>query len=227
MSPETVFLVDDDPSVRDAMSLLLSLQGFRCATFASAEDLLRARQPDWRGCVVADLRLGGMSGLDLLAVLREQAPALPVVIITAHGDVAAARQAFLNQAADFLEKPFEASALLASVQRAMAAARRQEPTAGPAVPGTPPPPVDASGTAPPDGSPPPGLSQPATVDVMLSPREYEVMELLVQGLHNRHIAQRLGISHRTVEVHKARVLAKLHVRSVLELVRLIDSQRQP
>lgn len=186
MHRETVFIIDDDASVRDALMLLLSLRGHACAGFASAEDFLTALEPGWRGCVVADIRMSGMSGLQLQALLREQGLPLPVIVITAHGDVAAARQAFMADAVDFLEKPFDGEQLLRAVATALTGDR-------------------AVAAAP-----------------VLSPREREVMGLLVQGLHNRRIAEELGISHRTVEVHKARVLEKLGVRSVVELVRLVD-----
>ena len=134
MHRQTVFIVDDDPSVRDALTLLLSLHGHACAAFASAEDFLGALQPGWRGCVVADIRMSGMSGLQLQALLREQALALPVIIITAHGDVAAARQAFMAEAVDFLEKPFDGEQLLHAVDCALARLR-----AGTTTPITPPP----------------------------------------------------------------------------------------
>lgn len=212
MHLNSVFIVDDDPSIRDAMALLLGLRGFASASFASAEDFLAALKPDWRGCVVADIRMSGMSGLELQARLRERAPHLPVIVITAHGDVAAARQAFLNQATDFIEKPFDGEVLLQAIERALAVER-------PAAESAPPPASEAPRE--------PDTAAPPTRMVMLSPREYEVMQWLVKGLHNRAIAEELGISHRTVEVHKARVFDKLNVRNVVELVRLIDSQDTP
>jgi len=194
MSTDTVFIVDDDASVRDALSLLLSLRGHACATFASAEDFLAALQSGWRGCVVADIRMPGMSGLELQTALRERGIALPVIVITAHGSVAAARQAFLADAVDFLEKPFDGEQLLRAVEQALA--------------GLPEPQVAVRG---PD---------------VLTAREREVMALLVEGLHNRRIAETLGISPRTVEVHKARVLDKLGVASVVELVKRVERPRR-
>lgn len=220
MHRETVFIIDDDASVRDALNLLLSLRGHACAAFASAEDFLTALQPGWRGCVVADIRMSGMSGLQLQALLREQGLPLPVIVITAHGDVAAARQAFMADAVDFLEKPFDGDQLLRAVESALSGVRavamaQATPVAGHAGSGPMTRPVETSAPhAARDRSDP---APPA-----LSPREHEVMGLLVQGLHNRRIAEELGISHRTVEVHKARVLEKLGVRSVVELVRLVD-----
>ncbi len=211
MHRQTVFVVDDDPSVRDALTLLLSLHGHACAAFASAEDFLGALQPGWRGCVVADIRMSGMSGLQLQARLKEKGLPLAVVVVTAHGDVAAARQAFMADAVDFIEKPFDSDQLLRAVQAGLARVRGPAPAAADAATPTPQAThAQTPGAAPVGGTP------------ALSPREREVMLLLVQGLHNRRIAEELGISHRTVEVHKARVLEKLGARSVVELVRLVD-----
>jgi two-component system response regulator FixJ len=194
MNTDTVFIVDDDASVRDALSLLLSLRGHASATFASAEDFLSALRPGWRGCVVADIRMPGLSGLELQAALRERGISLPVIIITAHGNVGAARQAFLADAVDFLEKPFDGAQLLQAVEQALA------------------------------GLPEPQAAAPGTD--ALTAREHEVMALLIEGLHNRRIAETLGISPRTVEVHKARVLDKLGVASVVELVKRVERPRR-
>ena len=200
MQRDTVFIIDDDASVRDALSLLLSLRGYLTATFASAEDFLGARQPDWRGCVVVDIRMPGMSGLDLQRCLVEGGAVLPVIVITAHGDVAAARRAFLADAIDFIEKPFDGEQLLAAIETALAGPR-------------------AVASAMDPGPRPPLVAGP------LSPRERQVMVLMVKGLHNRRIAEELGISPRTVEVHKARVMEKLGARNLVDLVRLVDQGR--
>ena len=197
MHRDTVFIVDDDASVRDALSLLLSLRGYVSATFACAEDFLGALKPDWRGCVVVDIRMPGMSGLELQRFLLEGGPTLPVIVITAHGDVAAARQAFLAEAVDFIEKPFDGEQLLTAIENALAGVRTVAAAQA------------AASTAR------PALGQ-------LSAREREVMALMVKGLHNRRIAEELGISPRTVEVHKARVMEKLGVRNLVDLVRLVD-----
>lgn len=200
MHRDTVFIVDDDASVRDSLSLLLSLRGYVTATFASAEDFLQALQPEWRGCVVADIRMPGMSGLELQRCLLDGGPTLPLILITAHGDVAAARQAFLADAIDFLEKPFDGEQLCAAIETALAALRAATPL---------------KETAPRQR---PAMSQ-------LSAREREVMALMVQGLHNRRIAEDLGISPRTVEVHKARVMEKLGAANLVDLVRMVDQGR--
>ncbi len=222
MHHDTVFIVDDDGAVRDAVSLLLSLKGYPTATFASAEDFLGAWQPHWRGCVVADIRMPGLSGLELQDRLRQKGSTLGVGIVTAHGDVAAARKAFLNHAVDFIEKPFDGAALFAAVERALTLRGAQGAAGSGAVPLAAPPAGGPTGAPPPESAVP--VVGPAT-RVLLSPRESEVLELLVQGLHNRSIAEQLGISHRTVEIHKARVMSKLNVRSLVELVRLVDGQR--
>lgn len=196
MHRNTVFVVDDEHSVRDALSLLLSLRGYATATFASAEDFIGALQPEWHGCIVADIRMSGMSGLEMQQRLRDSQCRLPIIFITAHGDVAAARQAFLAEAVDFIEKPFDGEVLLSAIDKAMSASPPPAPSSDP--------------------------SASAASTRLLSPREQEVMALMMKGLHNRGIAEALQISPRTVEVHKARVLEKHGVRSVLDLVRLLE-----
>lgn len=192
MRDTTVYVVDDDASVRDSLSLMLSLKGFSTATFGSGEDFLAVAQPEWRGCVLADLRMPGMSGLDLLEAVRGRFPQMAVVVVTAHGDVASARRAFLADAADFVEKPFEAAQILEAIANAQAKL----------------------------ASPPAAAARRVLPGEVLTPREREVLELVLQGLHNREVAAKLGISPRTVEVHKARVMEKLGVASIVELVRL-------
>jgi len=193
---QTVFIVDDDPAVRDALGLLFSLQGYPTAMFACAEDFLRAIQPGWRGVVVADIRMPGLSGLEMQEALASHPSRLPMIMITAHADIAAARQAFRFHAVDFLEKPFDHDQLLASVETAMR--------------GLPERPSDI-GTRP--------------VSTTLSAREREVMALVVDGLDNGTIGERLGISPRTVEVHKSRLMTKLGARNLTELVRIVHAPR--
>jgi two-component system, LuxR family, response regulator FixJ len=195
---KTIFIVDDDASVRDSLSLLLSLRGYATAVFACAEDFLRALTPSWRGCVIADIRMPGMSGLDLQASLAGHPGRLPVIIITGHGDVAAARQAFRANAVDFLEKPFNDDHLVQAIERGLQSL--------PMVP-------HAAGTS--------SLLPRAAA---LSSREREVMALVVEGLDNRRLGERLGISPRTVEVHKARVMVKLGARNLADLIRMAHPQ---
>ncbi|WP_395700620.1 response regulator transcription factor [Aquabacterium sp.] len=190
----TVFIVDDDASVRDSLSLLLSLRGYATAVFSSAEAFLGVLSPRWQGCVVADIRMPGISGLAMQQVMAERGVQLPVIIITAHGDIAAARQAFKAAAVDFLEKPFDDDLLLQAIDAALAGL------------------ASTPAATPPRGS-------------ALSPRERQVYELIVAGLDNRSIAERLGISPRTVEVHKARLMAKLGARNLAELIRISTQSR--
>lgn len=186
----SVFIVDDDASVRDSLALMLGLSGYRTVLFADAEALLSAWRPQWAGCVVADLRLPGMTGIDLQAELRRRGSGLPVIIITAHGDVPSARAAFHAEAVDFLEKPFDHGELQAAIERAFSLeARRMQRAA------------EAARMA------------------LLTARERDVLEHAARGLHAKEIAAELGISPRTVEVHKTRIMEKLGVRNIAELVR--------
>lgn len=193
---QSVFIVDDDASVRDSLGLLLGLKGYRTQAFACADDFLRIYQPSSAGCLLLDIRMPGMSGLDLQAKLHEQKIALPIIVITAHGDVPTVRTALKGGAVDFLEKPVDPDALLAAVRAALDAdaARR-------------------------DAARETELAEQKLG--ILTARERQVMELVAQGTHYREIAAKLGISPRTVEVHKARVMEKLDVQNVPELVRMV------
>ena len=191
----TVFIVDDDPSVRDALGLLLAVHDHRLALFADAASFLQALKPHWRGCLLLDIRMPGMDGLTLQRQLLEQGCELPVVVMTGHGDVDSARAAFRAMAVDFLEKPLDEARLLAAIDEAFARQRQA---------------VDAASRR----------SAARLRLEALTPREREVMDHVVAGRHNREIAAALAISPRTVEVHKARMMDKLGVSSVAELVRL-------
>jgi FixJ family two-component response regulator len=192
----TVYLIDDDASVRDALCLLLSLNGMRTQVFSSGESFLEAYRPDWRGCILSDLRMPGMSGLDLQAVLRQRQVPLPLVILTAHGDVAAVRQALKNGALDFLEKPFEEEMLLQILSNALR--------------------VDRERCIGED-------ERAAALDRLanLTAREREILAPVVAGKQNVEIAAQFGISPRTVEVHKARIMEKLGCRTLAELIQKI------
>jgi RNA polymerase sigma factor (sigma-70 family) len=190
----TVFVIDDDAAVRDSIALMLGLEGYRTSVFADAEAFLAAWREDWAGCVIADVRLPGQSGVELQEVLRKREISLPFVIITAHGDVATARAAFRSQAVDFLEKPFDSVQLCAAIETAFALEERRIQT-------------DES------------RRRDAAKLERLTAREREVLEQAARGLHAKEIAAALGISPRTVEVHKTRIMEKLGVRNVAELVR--------
>ena len=194
MSDVTVFLIDDDASVRDSLSLVLSLKGMRTQTFSAAEDFLGTYRPEWRGCVLTDLQMPGMSGLQLQEALRERGIVLPVVLLTAHGDVATTRLAMKNGAFDFLEKPVDDEVLLDVLQSAI----RED--------------LLRHGAQSVEDAARSRLAR-------LTPRERDVHALLVEGLSQREIAGRLNISPRTVEVYKARMMEKLQCRSLAELIR--------
>ena len=190
-----VYIVDDDGAIRDSLALMLGLAGYATRLFADAESFLVAFDPAWSGCVVADLRLPGLSGVELQARIREKGSTIPFVVITAHGDVRAARDSFRAHAVDFIEKPFEDAQLRAAIDSAfdLESARLDDAER---------------------------RRGDATKLARLTPREREVLEHAVNGSHAKEIAAALGISPRTVEVHKTRIMEKLEVRNIAELVRL-------
>lgn len=195
-STPKVYVVEDDEAVRHSLQVLLKLKGLRAEGFASAEELLAAWRAEWAGCLIVDLRMPGMSGVELLGRLRERGCELPAIVITAHGDVVNTRASFRAGAADFFEKPIDNEALLAAIRQALdrdAAARREAQE----------------------------RAQILERLGRLTAREREVLELVAGGRHNREIAAALGISPRTVEVYKARMMEKLRVDRVADLVRLV------
>lgn len=176
------------------MVFCLGLLGFRTVSFESAEAFLETYRDDWAGCVVADLRLPGMSGLELQANIRARGKKLPFVIITGHGDVKSARAAFQLEAVDFIEKPFDEAELRLAIEKGFdkESLRIQRAETG---------------------------NDQASKLAKLTKREREILELVGKGLHAKEIAASLNISARTVEVHKARLMTKLEARNVSELVR--------
>jgi FixJ family two-component response regulator len=194
----TVFVVDDDSSIRDSLALMLGLAGYSTRLFADAEDFTSAWQGGWQGCVVADLRLPRMTGLELQAWVRSRGGAIPFVIISAHGDVPAARAAFHANAVDFLEKPFDDVQLRTAIDTAFMIEKHRA----------------AIATS--------GFAEVKKLQ-RLTMREREVLTYAARGLHAKEIASVLGISVRTVEVHKTRVMEKLEVRNLAELVRFAIS----
>lgn len=198
----TVFVIDDDAAVRDSIALMLGLEGYRTSVFADAEAFLAAWKEDWAGCVIADVRLPGQSGVELQDALRKRAVSLPFVIITAHGDVATARAAFRSQAVDFLEKPFDNAQLFAAIETAFALEERR---------------IQRDE----------GQRRDSEKLARLTARERQVLEQAALGLHAKEIGATLGISPRTVEVHKTRIMEKLGVRNVAELVRFAMAATPP
>lgn len=192
MTARAVYVVDDDPGVRESLEALLAADGHAVVTCASAADFLDRFEPAAAACILLDVRLPGMDGLTLLETLGARRQGVPVVMMTAHGDVPMAARAMRAGAADFVEKPFPADVLLASLAGAMTRT--------------------AAG----------GEADPAIAARFagLTPREREVMERMVEGLPNKLIAHTLGMSPRTVEVHRGRVMQKTGAGSLAQLVRL-------
>lgn len=191
----TVYIVDDDPALRDATALFLRVRQIPSLSFASAEEFLGAVQPHWSGCLLLDLKLGGMSGLDLQQALVEAGIALPVVIVTAHGDVATTRAALKAGAFDFLEKPVDNDLLLEVVGNAATYDERRRSLAAEA------------------------QERQLRIE-RLTQRERQVMDLVALGRSHREIAEELGISARTVEVYKSRMMEKLQARTLADVIRL-------
>lgn len=197
----TVFIVDDDASVRDSLEYLFQSVGLRAEKFASAAEFLGSYDPGSPGCLVLDVRMPGMSGLELQEELAARASTLPIIFVTAHGDVPMAVRAVKDGAVDFLIKPFRDQELLDKVQQAVqqdAQTREQLENRGEIVERI----------------------------ASLTPREREVMHMVVDGKANKVIAIDLGISQRTVEIHRARVMEKMQATSVAQLVQLVLRARE-
>jgi RNA polymerase sigma factor (sigma-70 family) len=190
-----IFIVDDDDAVRDSLTLLLGLRGHATRSFASGEDFLLAIDSRAGGCILLDLRLPGIDGLEVQAELAARGIHLPIILLTAHGDAATARAALKSGAFDFLEKPVDDTALRTIIEAALSRDRdaRERAARRTALQGR--------------------LAR-------LTPREREVLEFIVQGRHNREMAAALGISPRTIEVYKARLMDKLQVDRLPDLIRI-------
>jgi FixJ family two-component response regulator len=198
MIEPTVFIVDDDEAYRDSLVELVASVGLHCECFASALDFLAAYDPGRAGCLVLDVRMARMSGLALQAQLKAMGATLPIVFISGHGDLEMAVKAIKDGAVDFVQKPYREQQLLDAINEALLRDAQQRRT---------PPQPDTAAAA---GMP---LS-------LLSAREREVMQLALQGLPSKLIAKQLNLSHRTVEHHRSRLLDKLGVASMAELMRL-------
>ena len=197
MSAATVFVVDDDQAVRDSLRQLLQAVGLRVQTYASAQDFLSAYRPDTPGCLVLDIRMPGMGGLDLQSQLVQQGVRLPIIFLTGHGDVPAAVQALKAGAMDFLQKPVNSQSLLDLVQQAV---RR-------------------------DGEARAQSAEKSEIVrrlATLTPREREVLDRMVAGKANKVIAVELAISERTVEFHRGKIMKKMCARSLAELVNMAN-----
>jgi len=192
---EVVFVVDDDASMRDAISRLLNAVGLTVQTFASARAFLNRRLPDVPGCVVLDVRLPGLSGLDVQREMVERGIHIPVVFITGHGDIPMSVQAMKAGAVEFLTKPFRDQDLLDAVRSGIQLDRkeREERTE---------------------------LAELRDCVRHLTQREQEVMSLVVSGLLNKQIALQLGTSEKTIKIHRSQVMRKMRANSLAHLVRM-------
>jgi two-component system, LuxR family, response regulator FixJ len=199
-APEDVYVVDDDASVRDALSVMLTLEGFQVFGFADGDSFLaavRQHQPD---CIILDVHMPGRSGLDILKELHHRQNATPLFIISGQGDIPMAVDAIKNGALDFIEKPFHAETLVTRIREAIATARQKAHAGSRLAPHFP------------------GRN-------LLTPREFQVLELITNGASSKEAGRHLGISPRTIEVHRARVMEKLGAKNTIDLVHIVLSER--
>lgn len=200
MTEACTHIIDDDEAIRDALQWLFKTRGVDCRCWPGGEAFLDAWQPAWRGCIVLDIRMQGMSGLECFDTLLARGCELPVIFITGHGDVPMAVAALKKGAFHFIEKPFNDHDLVELVEKALAADRERQRAA----------------------------ASRETVEARiatLTQREREVMEQILAGKYNKVIADELSISMRTVEAHRSRIFDKMAVRSAVELAQLLTTLR--
>jgi len=200
MNKPQAYIVDDDEAIRDALAWLLKSRGLPCATYASAEDFLAEWTPAMSGCIVLDMRMTGMSGLDCFDQLRERQSSLPVIFLTGHGDVPLAVATLKKGAFDFFEKPLNDNELASRIEEAMALHADQR----------------AANAA---------VDSVKSRISSLTTRERQIMELVLAGKFNKIIADELNISMRTVEVHRANLFDKMRVKTAVELANLLKPGR--
>ncbi len=194
--PATVHVVDDDDAVRSSLRLLLKSVGLPTVAYASAQEFLATWDGEQPGCLVLDVRMPGMSGIELQTELNQRGAIIPVIFISGHGDIPMAVEAIQHGAFDFLQKPFGDQELIDRVQRALTSDAEHRQL----------------------------LQQRATLRHRfdsLTPREQEVLQLVTQGKANKVMAGDLGVSQRTVEIHRARVMEKMGAQSLAQLVRMV------
>ncbi len=194
----TVYIVDDDQAVRDSLSWLIESISIKVAVFSSAQEFLDSYNSDNPGCLVADVRMPGISGLELQKILNEKKYTIPMILITGHGDVPMAVRALKNGAVDFIEKPFNDQVLLERVNQCLEKDQSER--------------IEHQ-----------DLQSKMSLLATLSPREREVLDQVVIGKQNKIIAADLGISNKTVEAHRANVMEKMDVSSLADLVALYVS----
>jgi len=200
-APGDIYVVDDDPAVRDALSLVLTLEGFHVSGFAEGNSFLAAVRRHQPQCIILDVHMPGRSGIDILKELRDEQSTVPLFIISGQGDIPMAVDAIKNGAFDFIEKPFNAETLVTRVREAIAAASR----------------VKAPSSS--------GLAARFPGRDLLTPREYQVLELIANGASNKEAGRQLGISPRTIEVHRSRVMEKLGAKNTVDLVHIVLTDR--
>ncbi len=200
-SEPVVWVVDDDEAMRSSLKWLIESVGMRVESFDSADGFLQSHYPGRFGCLLLDVRMPGMSGLELLEHLREQQMLPPTIIITGHGDVPMAVRALKTGALDFIEKPFNDETLLDSIRHALALEEQRRVTSA-------------------------QVAEYAERVEHLTPRELEVMKMVTDGRSNKEIANTLGVSAKTIEAHRARVMEKMHAGSLAELVRMAIAVEQ-
>src|SRR5260370_6786858 len=192
-----VFLIDDDASVRKGVSRLLRSAGYKCETFASANEFLAREPHPGPACLIVDVRMPGLNGMELQDLLAQRRREEQLIFITGHGDISMCSQAMKAGAVDFLPKPFDDEQLLQCVERALIRSDEQRRRSG-------------------------EKNEARRLLDLLTPREFEVMQLVITGMLNKQIAAELGTAEKTVKVHRGRVMQKLGITSVAELVRLTE-----
>ena len=193
----TIFVIDDDASVRKSLARLLDSVGFSTESFASADEFLKRERFEGIGCIILDVRMPGLSGMDLQEELNKADYGMPIIFITGHGDIPMSVQAMKKGAVDFLPKPFDEDQLLDALRKAIEKDMQAK--------------AERAGAR----------------DILgrmeqLTPREYEILQYLITGMLNKQIAFKLGIAEKTVKIHRSRVFEKLGTRSVAELVRMAE-----
>jgi len=197
-----VFVVDDHPSVRRAIKLLVESEGFHVELFESAQEFLQAKRPEVPSCLILDVRLRGVSGLEFQQELAKDNIHIPIIFVTAHGDIPMSVQAMKAGAVEFLTKPFRDQDLLDAIQGALERDRVRR-------------------------------GQEAEITVLrerfesLTPREHEVVEMVVRGMLNKQIAAELGTAENTVKVHRSRAMEKMQAQSLAELVKMVERLQSP
>ncbi len=194
-SGPTIFLVDDDASVRDAVGLFLESLGMTVKVYSSAQVFLDSYRSEWPGCMVLDISMPGMTGLELQEVLQKRSIELPIIFLTGQGNIPQSAKAFKAGAVDFIEKPFNDKQLLERIQEAIA--------------------IDSQNRQQKEKQ-----SEILEHYSRLTSREREVMGHVVDGLSNKEIARELEISHRTIDIHRARIMEKMGAHSLADLVRM-------